>query len=204
MTAEAFAATPENTKWEPLTTEQVRDLFRDATFPWFIAGGWALDLFLGRATRAHNDIEVAVFREDGEKLRVALKSWELFVADNGMLTPWRSGDFPKEAHELWCREPGKDVWQLEILIEEKTGDRWTYRRDPDIGVRARDIGRTTAEGIPYVRPDIQLLYKSKDPRPVDETDFLTLLPRLDAAQKAFLSAALWTTSPGHRWLARLA
>ena len=32
-----------------------------------------------------------------------------------------------------------------------------------------------------------LLYKSKSPRPVDETDFLYALPRLDVAQKGWLS-----------------
>jgi hypothetical protein len=26
-------------------------------FPWFIAGGWALDLYIGRETREHDDIE---------------------------------------------------------------------------------------------------------------------------------------------------
>ena len=204
MTAEAFAATPENTKWEPLTPDQVRDLFRDAAFPWFIAGGWVWDLYLGHATRAHTDIDIAVFRDDIAAVRQALKGWELFVAENGTFTPWTSGELPSSAHELWARERGKDAWQLEILIEEKDGDRWTYRRDPDIGVRAGDLGRRTADGIPYIRPEIQLLYKSKGSRPADESDFLTVLPHLDAAQKSFLSAALWTTAPGHRWLGRLA
>ena len=200
---ETFAATSENTKWEPLTPEQVRDLFRDVKVPWYIAGGWALDLYLGRASRSHTDIDVAVYRQDLGAIRKALGDWELFIAESGTLTPWRDGELPKSAHELWCRERGKDAWQLEILVEERSGDRWTYRRDPDVGLRASDIGRTTSEGIPYLRPEIQLLYKSKDPRPVDETDFLTLLPRLDPAQKAFLSAGIWTTAPRHRWLGRL-
>ena len=200
---EAITATPETTRWEPLTPEQVRDLLRDLKVRWYVAGGWALDLFLGHQIRAHADIDVSVFRDDVEKVRGALKGWEMFVAENGTLTPWRDGDLPKTAHELWCRERGKDAWQIELLVEERSGDRWTYRRDPDVGLRANDIGRTTSDGIPYLRPEIQLLYKSKDPRPVDETDFLTVLPRLDPAQKAFLSAGIWTTAPRHRWLGRL-
>ena len=204
MTSEAFAATPELLKWEPLTPEQVRDRLRELSARWWIAGGWALDLFIGRATRAHTDIEIAVFRDDLAAVRRALAGWELFVAESGAFTPWREGEpLPKSAHELWCRERGHQAWQLEILVEERSGDRWTYRRDPDIGVRANDLGRVTADGIPYVRPEIQLLYKSKDARPVDESDFITVLPRLDPAQRAFLSAALWTTAPGHRWLQRL-
>ena len=200
---ETIATTSETTRWEPLTPEQVRDLLRDVQAPWYIAGGWALDLYLGRATRAHTDIDVAVFRGDLGAIRTALAAWELFIADNGTLTPWREGELPKTAHELWCRERGEDAWQLEILVEDRSGDRWTYRRNADIGVHAKDIGRKTSEGIPYLRPEIQLLYKSKDPRPVDESDFLTVLPHLDAAQKAFLLAGLWTTDPRNRWLGRL-
>jgi len=199
---ETVAATEENTKWEPLTPEQVRDLF-DAKFPWWIAGGYALDLFMGRQLRAHNDIDVSVFRDDIAKVRDTLRGWELFIAESGTFTPWRSGDLPKNAHELWAREGGKESWQLEILVEEREGDRWVYRRNKDIGVRAVDLGRTTPDGIPYIRPEIQLLYKSAGARASDETDFLTLLPRLDPAQKAFLCAGLWTTKPGHRWLGRL-
>ena len=45
--------------------------------PWFVAGGWALDLFLGRITRDHSDFEVALFREDQLELQRILKGWRL-------------------------------------------------------------------------------------------------------------------------------
>ncbi|MGM7683701.1 nucleotidyltransferase domain-containing protein [Cytobacillus sp. Hm23] len=32
--------------------------------PWFIAGGWAIDLFIGKQTRPHHDLEIAIFRKD--------------------------------------------------------------------------------------------------------------------------------------------
>lgn len=203
-TSDTFAATPELLKWEPVAIEELPTLLGDFDAPWWIAGGWALDLFIGRVTRAHNDVEIAVFRDDVETLRRALGGWELFIAESGTFTQWRDhAALPKTAHELWCRERGRAAWQLEVLVEERLGDRWSYRRSPDIGVRASDLGRTSGGGLPYIRPEIQLLYKSKDTRPVDETDFLTVLPHLDPAQKAFLAAALWTTSPGHRWLDRI-
>ncbi|HEV2736058.1 MAG TPA: hypothetical protein VGV85_14520, partial [Longimicrobiaceae bacterium] len=37
--------------------------------PWCVAGGWALDLFLGRATRPHADVDLALFRDDQARLR---------------------------------------------------------------------------------------------------------------------------------------
>ncbi len=197
-------ATPLLPPWEPLTPEQVAELLRGLGAPWWIAGGWALDLFMGRQTRAHDDIEIALFRADAETVRVHLAGWEFFIAESGTLAPWASeAALPASAHELWTRERGRDAWQLEILVEEREGDRWAYRPHPRIGAHVRDIGRVTESGIPYIRPEIQLLYKSKSSRAVDESDLITMLPRLDAAQRASLVAWLFTTSPGHRWLERL-
>ncbi len=191
-------------KWEPLTPQQVAERMRDLDIPWWIAGGWALDLFAGRQTRAHADIEVSVFRADEAKLRRQLVGWEFFVADAGTLTPLSDQKaLPEAAHELWAREKGHDAWQLEILVEERDGDRWVYRRDPRIGAHVRDLGRFSNDGIPYIRPDVQLLYKSKSSRGVDESDLIALLPRLDAYQRATLSAWISAGDPTHRWLARL-
>jgi hypothetical protein len=191
-------------KWEALTPQQVAELMRGFDAPWYIAGGWALDLFLGRQTRAHNDIEVSVFRADEAKLRTHLRDWELFIAESGTLTPLPAATaLPREAHELWARERGRDAWQLEVLFEERVADRWVYRRNERVGAHWKDIGRFTNDGIPYIRPDIQLLYKSKSPRPSDESDLLAILPRLDVAQKATLFAFIGTTDSSHRWLDRI-
>jgi hypothetical protein len=197
-------ATPDMPGWEPLAPEQVAQLMRGIDIPWWIAGGWALDLFVGRQTRAHNDIEISVYRRDVESLREHLRGWEMSIADAGTLTPLGEKEpLQKEAHELWCRERGHQTWQLEVLVEERVGDRWTYRRDARIGANAKDIGRFTNEGVPFIRPDIQLLYKSKGSRAVDESDLIALLPRLDVAQKATLFAWISAGDPTHRWLARL-
>jgi hypothetical protein len=195
---------PDKPRWEPLTPQQVAELLRGVDAPWWIAGGWALDLFVGRQMRAHEDIEISVFRGDEVKIRERLNGWEFSLATDGTLTPWKSGTpLPKEAHEIWVREHGRETWQLEILIEEREGGRWFYRRNERIGVHEKDIGRFTNDGIPYIRPDIQLLYKSKGGRAVDESDLLAILPRLDAAQRATLSAWISADDPTHRWLARL-
>ena len=190
-------------RWEPLSPPRVRELLAGYDRPWWIAGGWALDLFVGRETRAHEDVEIAVYRPDVEALRARLREWEIVIASGGDLLPWDRGPLPTEAHTLWLRERGREAWQLEVLVEERDERRWRYRRHALIGLDARDLGRLTPDGLPYLRPEIVLLYKSKDPRPKDESDFLTVLPRLDPAQRAFLAAGLWATAPGHRWLGRL-
>jgi hypothetical protein len=202
--AQAMTATPELAKWEPLTPQQVVALLRGADFPWWIAGAWALDLFVGRQTRAHNDVEISVFRSDESKVRERLKGWEFFIAKDGTLVALAGDEsLPVTAHAIWCRERGREAWQLEILIEERKEGRWFYRRNERVGAHEKDIGRFTNDGIPYLRPDIQLLYKSKAPRAVDESDLLAVLPRLDAAQRATLLAWISADEPTHRWIARL-
>ncbi|MEV0136058.1 hypothetical protein AB0H83_47430 [Dactylosporangium sp. NPDC050688] len=42
------------------TPREVADRLAGVAAPWYVAAGWALDLFRGTQTRAHHDIEIAV------------------------------------------------------------------------------------------------------------------------------------------------
>lgn len=59
--------------FEPAT--RTAAYFARYSLPWYVAGGWAVDLFLGRRTRPHEDIEVAVLRRDQGSLRHAFEGW---------------------------------------------------------------------------------------------------------------------------------
>ncbi|MDP6778940.1 MAG: hypothetical protein QGI83_19460, partial [Candidatus Latescibacteria bacterium] len=50
--------------WDPMSVEDVADLMSDIDLPWWIAGGWAIDLFLERQTRDHGDTDILIRRED--------------------------------------------------------------------------------------------------------------------------------------------
>jgi hypothetical protein len=71
---------------------------------WWIAGGWALDLFIGAQTRPHADLDIGILRRDvGEVLR-HLSSWEFFEAQEGVLTRLRAAqDLRPDVHSLWSR-----------------------------------------------------------------------------------------------------
>src|SRR5438132_14268800 len=64
--------------------------------PWYVAGGWAIDLFVGRVTREHGDLEVAVFRRDQGALQAHMVGWTLFKVGRGsvegQLVPWQAGE----------------------------------------------------------------------------------------------------------------
>ena len=59
------------------------------------------------------------------------------------------------------------------------------------------------DGIRYLQPEIQLLYKARGLREKDRADFDATLPHLDECRRQWLSDALEQTIPGHPWLEEL-
>lgn len=172
--------------------------------PWCIAGGWAIDLFLGRRTREHADVDVAVFRDDQRAVREHLRGWELRKVVGGERVPWEEYEWlALPVHEVHaCRAHGEPR-ELELLLNERDGDAWVFRRDAAVTLPvSRAIGRGV-ERIPFLAPEIVLLYKSKDPRGPDAHDFAVVLPRLGGERRGWLAAALDAVQPGHPWIAAL-
>jgi hypothetical protein len=170
--------------------------------PWAIAGGWAIDLFLGRRTRPHADVDVALFRADQDALRRHLAGWTFQKAVGGALVEWAEGerlDLP--VHEIHARSPAGEP--LEFLLNERVGDDWVYRRDARVRCPADRVIMRSAEGIPHLCPAVALLYKAKAPRPADEQDFEAVREALPAAQRRWLRDALSTAHPDHPWLRRI-
>jgi hypothetical protein len=184
---------------------QIAETLRSMSGPWAIAGGWALDLALGRATRAHADIDIAVFREDQTALRSALADWRFEFVRGGSFVPWAAGAWLElPVHELHGHPPESALCRsLEFLLNEREGSDWAYRRDRAVRLPLRRALRDLGNGIHVLAPEIVLLYKSKAPRPVDELDFHAALPFLDAETRGWLRTAIGRTSPGHAWVASL-
>lgn len=63
--------------------------------------------------------------------------------------------------------------------------------------------RQNPDGLPYLAPEIQLLYKSKAPRERDEMDFAQTRPLLAPDARRWLRDALELANPGHTWIAAL-
>jgi hypothetical protein len=190
--------------WSPLAVEEAARLMDRLGVSWWVAGGWAIDLFLGRATRAHADLDIAMLRRDqGALAALERDGWDLHVAADGVLTPWRVGDFLEGGarHQLWARPAPEAPWALEILFEEAQGDDWLFRRDTRIRLPLARFGRRTVEGVPFVALEVALLYKAKEPElSRNAADFDVAQGSLDAAARAWLTAALETAHPGHPWI----
>jgi len=78
-----------------------------------------------------------------------------------------------------------------------------FRSDRRIRRLVEQFCRRSADGVPYVAPEVQLLFKSRDPQPKDEADLAAARPLLDPAARRWLAAALSLHAPGHPWLLRL-
>jgi hypothetical protein len=171
--------------------------------PWFIAGGWALDLFLGEETRPHKDIEVAVLRGNQLQLRRYLWGWTFKVivpATGGHSEPWHDEQWlDSPMHEI--HGTSSDGAALEILLNEHAGSEWVFRRDHRVRAPLSHMGSVTPGGIPYLAPEIVLLYKAAARRAVDEVDFRSTLPALGSRQRAWLLSALEVAYPDSPWTA---
>jgi hypothetical protein len=192
--------------WEPLSVDGVAKLFSAATFPWWIAGGHAIELAAGRHVRKHSDIDVLVLRRDHESVRHCLADWDSWAVEpEGSFSEWRRGELlPQAVHDIWCRERPAGAWRLQLMLDEADGTRWQSRRDARVTRPVAELGLLDSNGIPYLAPETQLYYKAKNPRPIDEIDFSAALPVMSSRQRAWLAESITKTyGEGHRWLARL-
>jgi hypothetical protein len=180
---------------------RVRELLGAWSQPWWVAGGWAIDLCADANPRRHHDIDIAVLRRDQLSLQLYFADWSLKKAISGKLVAWHAGEYLSlPVHEIHAE--GKDE-HLEFLLNEARDDVWLFRRNLAISLPLSDLTRRSSEGIPFLCPQVVLLYKSKDPRPVDEEDFERALPLLNEAERGWLGQALEICHPGHHWRLRL-
>jgi len=155
--------------WRALEPRDALELMRGYDGPWWVGDGWALDLFLGRTTREHADLDVVVLRDDQERVCDHFAGWDLQVAHGGELRPWRGERLELPLHNLWARRT-EGPWELELLLMESNGHEWRFRRDERVTLPLAQVGMER-DGIPHLAPEIPLLYKAKEPRPSDEADF---------------------------------
>ena len=83
------------------------------------------------------------------------------------------------------------------------GDIWICRRDEAIRLPYRDIIHHTSDAIPYLAPELVLLFKAKHARRKDQEDFDATVQHLTPAQRETLAELLARVHPGHPWLADL-
>lgn len=170
---------------------------------WCVAAGWALDLFRGGQTRPHSDVEIAVPAAAFESVAARFDDCDFYVAHDGAVMP-ATVDAMRVGHQTWAWDTAAGRWRFDVFREPHDGDVWISRRDERIRRPYGEIIQRTADGIPYLAPEIALLFKAKNPRDKDEADFRGILPLLDRGRRQWLDDALAMINPTHRWRAAIA
>ncbi|HEX4124932.1 MAG TPA: GNAT family N-acetyltransferase [Tepidisphaeraceae bacterium] len=168
--------------------------------PWCVAGGWAIDSFLGRVTRLHDDVELAIFRQDQLALHEYLGRWHFDKIVERRREPWAAGEFLElPIHEIHGRSPDEPAEAIEILLTQRDGMDWIFRRNSSVKLPLERTIIPSAIGLPILAPEIVLLYKSRSLRPKDESDFECALAALSPARRCWLAEALQFCAPSHPW-----
>lgn len=184
------------------TPSHLARLLEGVAVPWYVAAGYALDLFRDKQTRPHGDLEIAIPAARFAEIRDRLPG-TFDAVSSGRL--WRDAtpEVIAATHQTWLRDAETDDYLVDVFREPHDDDMWICRHDPTIRLPYDAVIRRSTQGIPYLAPEYVLLFKSKRVRPKDQADFEATLPHLDPAQRTTLAALLDQVHPGHAWLAQL-
>ncbi|WP_425475181.1 nucleotidyltransferase domain-containing protein [Pontibacter coccineus] len=168
-----------------------------------MAGGWAIDLFLDRETREHQDVEIAILRREQLSFKHYLRNWSFsYISSLGQLVNWDKGEYLElPVHEVYGMDGAGH--QIEILLNEAVDGLWKYRRDLHVTYPLEATIIKSSRGIPILSPEIVLLYKSKDNRPKDSDDLRRVLPDLNKAARAWLANSIRYAHGNIEWVEKI-
>ncbi|MFE2068280.1 nucleotidyltransferase domain-containing protein [Streptomyces sp. NPDC059467] len=187
--------------WRP---EQVAERLDGVGTPWCVVAGWALDLFRGGQSRPHGDLEIAVPEAGFAEVRDRFPEYAFDAVGSGRIWEGADADVLAATHQTWLRDRASGRYLFDVFREPHEGGTWICRRDESLRLPYDAITERTADGIPYLVPELVLLFKAKEPRPKDRADFDGVLPLLSRARCEALSGWLTRMHPGHPWPRELA
>lgn len=207
---------------------QLNDFMRNMGIDYAICGGHAIDLFLGKKTRPHKDLDVMVYWEDRDKIirHMLNRCWNVYEPC-GTAYLHKINDVENQKRiksNIWCVkqtnmqykfvEHETDMYAvefdnteqieldyIEFLFNLRQNRYFLYARNNDVKM-SLDNAIHIVNGIPYLAPEIVLLYKSTMANNSDyQLDFYNASQEMNAEQSAWLKNSLTTMFPdGHKWL----
>jgi hypothetical protein len=181
--------------------------FRDAEFRYWVAGGWALSLFRGEQIRDHSDLDVLVLVRDLDGVRKHFVGHDLVVQNpnTGETREWPAAEQLVAGRDVLVLsdDRAEGVPPVQILLGESDDEEWVFHRGR--GTIRRPLGSfgRTDSGIPYVSPEVALLFKSRDLREKDRQDFEKVVHLLDEEQRLWLYERIEPLNQEHPWLGSL-
>lgn len=168
--------------WRARTPHDAVELFRGYNGRWWIAGGWAIEAFTN-VPRSHDDVDPSIPRSDVEVLHQHLAGQlDIWQADDGSLRPMltQTDALSATCENLWLRASGADPWEYDVILMGASSTTWTYKRDDRISLPLEEI-LWERDGIPYLRPEVQLLHKAPRCRHKDQVTSMPACRSLNLA-----------------------
>ena len=165
------------------------ELFKNCSFPYYVCGGFALELFLGKTMRSHSDLDISIFadnRKDAVELLLA-NGWDVYQRGQFQKQIFNKEDpLVQECRNIWAIKSGshiivkpiegeENLYDYEILgsqtafnfiemvIDTKDGDNFllgkTLGDEKNIS-REMDKAILFKAGIPYMASEVVLFLKS--------------------------------------------
>ena len=196
---------------------KIADVLADLDRPWYVAGGWAIDLYVQKQRRNHKDVDIAIFRRDQITVQQYLmdRAWTLsrFIGDSGALEGMAASQHLELPDRGIHAEPPGELPAIDLLLSETNDDQWWYHADPKITHPLRTVGLSSKRGVPILAPEIVLLFKARHlyqqdddslrHRQADEGDFQDVQEALTGEQRSWLAWAIGRLYPQHPWLDQL-
>jgi hypothetical protein len=207
--------TTRSVDFEPVL--RVGALLSGLTVPWWITGGWAIDLAVGHRTRDHDDVDVMMLERDEHALRGLTGVDIELIADGQPPGPWPAGRRLTAGHPPGPKPPitgpsrrrgdrlilhGEDLpLPADVIPASAIRAIWVYQDGPRIFIRPLADITHYWQGIPFAAPEVVLLIKArpgtdKPRRDEDQRDFEAALPTLSADQRSWLKDAV----EGRSWI----
>lgn len=206
---------------------QANNFLSGLQIPWAVCGGFALDLFLGKEVRRHSDIDICVFEIDRDCVSGYMlnNGWNIYeFRGQGKVRALDSKSSSEFGRNLMCIKDDCDIVKffpcedtdmlyhefhhtgitklnyLEFLFNTMDDDNFIFNRELDI---KREISKSILfyNGIPYLSPELVLLFKSSKPDNKEyQFDFDETFPNMNDEQKLWFIQSMNVLYPnGHMW-----
>ena len=190
--------------WDPLDPTSIAEFMEGFDRPWWIIGGWSIEVFTGVA-RNHEDMDISILSSDAEAFRRFLGDrWTPWNVDDGWFRPFdaRFTDVRPDS-QVWIRRDARSPWILDVPFSPDTDGRWTNKRHLAHTEALEDITWVAGDGLRYARPEVTLMFKAAQSREKDQLDAEVALPMLDEAARQWLRDAVGRIDPNHAWVHEL-
>ena len=185
------------------TLSAVRALFHDYPCRYWIAGGWALDLFAGRVRRQHGDVDVVVLARDLDEVARTFTRPRPAVQnpETGECRPWAPGEQLAPGPNALVFPDSLHPHPIQILFAASDAGEWVYHRGRGTIRKPLDeITLRSPDGLPYFALEIVFLFKFCGGRSKDNDDFADVVELFDSERCCWLFDCIALCYPEYSWL----